>query len=334
MWNHGLDVRTKALIIGLLLGKSQCFIFGKGVMGVLRLSHLEVGVEDLELCTAYYVEVVGMIEVSREPIRTYLKCWDEEEHHSLILTQAPERSLIHVAFKVEREEDFEAFENTLEKRGCHVERIPEDKETGQGSAIRFKAPTGHQVELVHKMQKVGRPLPKTNPPPYPLGLIGIHPPRLNRAYLTADSITEAEDFFTRTLGFRTSEQVVADGGGLLAAWMERSHTPCDLAVVPGPSGGLHHLSFEVEDRAEVFRAADVLACNGIHIEAGPARSGATRSQGVHFLDPAGNGNEVFAGGYRTDPDFETVTWTEEEMGRAFFYSQPNMYAGFLKAQKV
>lgn len=307
---------------------------GKEMMGVLRLSHLEVGVEDLELCAAHYVEVVGMVEVLREPGRAYLKCWDEEDHHSLVLTQAPERSLVHVAFKVEEEGDLESLETAVEKQGCAVERIPAGTETGQGEAVRFDAPTGHQVEIVYEMEKAGRLLPKTNPPPQPPGLVGIHPPRLDRAHLSPGDVDEAEEFFARTLGFRTTERVVADGGGALAAWMERSHTACDLALVPGPHGGLHHLSFAVEDRAEVLRAADVLACNGVHVEAGPVRSGATRAQGLHFLDPAGNGNEVFAGGYRVDPDSEPITWTEEEMGRAFFYPQPNLYAGFLRSQKV
>lgn len=32
-------------------------------MGVLRLSHVEVRVADLELATAYYVEVLGLVEV-------------------------------------------------------------------------------------------------------------------------------------------------------------------------------------------------------------------------------------------------------------------------------
>lgn len=303
-------------------------------MGVLRLSHIEVGVDDLELCAAYYVEVVGMVEVLRESKRVFLKCWDEEDHHSLILAESPERDLRRIAFKVESEGDLEDLENAVEKLGCPVERVSAGGEPGQGGAVRFEAPTGHRVELVHGMEKVGRLLPKTNPPPHPLGLVGIHPPRLDRACLTAGEVGGAEEFFANALGFRTTERVVADGGETLAAWMERSHTACDLAFVPGPDGGLHHFSFAVEDRTELFRAADVLSGNGIHVEAGPVGSGATRSRGVHFLDPAGHGNEVYAGGYRVDPDSEPTTWTEEEMGRAFFYSQPTIYASFLRARKV
>ena len=40
---------------------------------------------------------------------------------------------------------------------------------------------------------------------------------------------------------------------------------------------------------------------------------------MYFFDPVGNRNEVFTGGYWVDPDFEPITWTEAEMGRAMFY---------------
>ena len=54
--------------------------------GILRLSHAEVRVPDLELALAYYVEVVGLVEVERHTDRVFLKGWDEHQHHSLILT--------------------------------------------------------------------------------------------------------------------------------------------------------------------------------------------------------------------------------------------------------
>ena len=50
-------------------------------MSILRLSHVEIRVPDLELATAYYTEVVGMYETAREPDRVFLKCWDEHQHH-------------------------------------------------------------------------------------------------------------------------------------------------------------------------------------------------------------------------------------------------------------
>src|SRR5262247_2532566 len=63
---------------------------------ILRLQHVEVRVPDLELCTAYYTEVVGLIEVAHDEGRVFLKCWDEHEHHSVVLRQAPTYGLDHV----------------------------------------------------------------------------------------------------------------------------------------------------------------------------------------------------------------------------------------------
>ncbi len=33
---------------------------------ILRLQHVEIRVPDLELCTAYYTEVLGLIETARD----------------------------------------------------------------------------------------------------------------------------------------------------------------------------------------------------------------------------------------------------------------------------
>ena len=66
-------------------------------------------------------------------------------------------------------------------------------------------------------------------------------------------------------------------------------------------------------------AADACAYHGVHIETNPTRHGVSRGQCLYFFDPCGNRNEMFTGGYWVDPDFEPITWTEEEMGRAIFY---------------
>ena len=67
---------------------------------ILRLQHVEIRVPDLELCTAYYTEVLGLIETAHEEDRVFLKCWDEHEHHSVVLRQAPTYGLDHMSFKV------------------------------------------------------------------------------------------------------------------------------------------------------------------------------------------------------------------------------------------
>ena len=82
-------------------------------MSILRLSHVEIRVPDLELATAYYTEVVGMYETAREPDRVFLKCWDEHQHHSLILTFAPTYGLNHMGWKVSDAADLDHYTGRL-----------------------------------------------------------------------------------------------------------------------------------------------------------------------------------------------------------------------------
>ena len=289
-------------------------------MGILRLSHVEVRCPDLELATAYYCEVLGLIETAREGERVFLKGWDEHDHHSVILTAAPTHGLEHLGFKVEQADDLELLGRAAEQYGCEVTRHPAGTlAPGHGAAVRFVAPTGHLVELVHGMEKVGNLLPLTNPPVKPLDLVGIAPPRLDHIFLTAEDVDEGLRFFSEVLGFRLTEQIVGDDGQRIAIFLERSHTPHDLAMITGPQGGLHHFAFWVDDWNAVREAADQLAFHGVPIEINPTRHGATRGFTTYFFDPAGNRNEVFTGGYWVDPDSEPITWTEGEMGRAIFY---------------
>ena len=65
--------------------------------GILRLSHADIRMPDIELGLAYYVEVVGLVEVERTAERAYLKGWDEHQHHLIVLSKAPTYGLDLVA---------------------------------------------------------------------------------------------------------------------------------------------------------------------------------------------------------------------------------------------
>ena len=82
-------------------------------MSILRLSHVEIRVPDLELATAYYSEVVGLLETAREPERVFMKCWDEHQHHSVVLTYAPTHGLNHFGFKVTDAADLDHYARRL-----------------------------------------------------------------------------------------------------------------------------------------------------------------------------------------------------------------------------
>jgi catechol 2,3-dioxygenase len=299
-------------------------------MGILRLSHVEIRVPDLELATAYYTEVLGLLETDREPERVFLKCWDEHQHHSVILKYAPTYGLETMGFKVSDREDLDHFDRRLAAAGIQTKRFPAGElGPGSGETLRFDAPSAHTTDLVWGMQQVGNLLPLTNPPPEPLGLVGIHPPRLDHVFLMCEDVDGVTEFFLDVLGFRVTEQIMADDGHRLVSFLERTHTSHDLAFITGPNGAFHHVAFWLDDWTSLRQAADICSYHGVRIDAGPTRHGATRGWGLYFFDPAGNRNEVYTGGYWADPDREPVTWTEAEMGRAIFYYEGAVDQRFL-----
>ncbi|HEX3564476.1 MAG TPA: catechol 2,3-dioxygenase [Acidimicrobiales bacterium] len=287
--------------------------------GILRLSHAEVRVPDLELAVAYYTEVVGLVETARDGDRVFLKAWDEHQHHSLILLSAPTYGLETLGFKVMERSELDRLATRVEGAGIATRWFSAGElGPGSGDVVRFRAPSGHLVDLVWGMAQVGNSLPLVNPPPMPDNLPGMHPPRIDHIFLMCEDVDGVTGFFTQVLEFRLTEQILADDGYQLATFLERSHTPHDVAFITGPDGAFHHLAYWVDEWNDLRHAADICAYHGVHIDAGPTRHGATRGCGLYFFDPAGNRNEVYTGGYAFDPDDEPTTWTEAEMGRAIF----------------
>ena len=298
-------------------------------MGILRLSHVDITVPDLELATAYYTEVLGLDVSERADDRVFFKCWDERDHHSLVVRHDTRVGIDRFSFKVEHADDLGHFERRLEAAGCIVSRVAAGEEIGQGESIRFEIPSGHEMELVAQITKVGGRLPLVNPRPWPEGLTGIAPPRLDHLLVHAEEVPEISRFFREFLDFRLTEQLLDGGGHQTIAFLERSHKPHDIAFASGPNGALHHFAFWIDDWDHVRKAADILAYNGISIDIGPTRHGITRGNTIYFFDPMGTRNEVFTGGYRPDPDFPTITWTNDEAGRAIFYYEGEINQRFI-----
>jgi catechol 2,3-dioxygenase len=288
-------------------------------MGILRLGYVEVRVKNLEDAVRHYTQVLGLLETGRDQGKVYLKAWDELEHHQVVLVEDPSPGLNHLSFRVDDTEDLVTIEDRLERNEYRVQRISAGEEYALGEAIRFTAPSEHRIELYYDMQMVGNGLPTTNPDPYPEGLRGIHPPRLDHALVTNPDTPASLHFWRDLLGFRLTEQVVDPSGTPIAIWLQRSGTPHDIAFIPGNTGGFHHFAFWLDSWDELGRAADVLVRGNSPIDAGPTRHGITRGHTIYFFDPSGNRNEVFTGGYWADPKMEPITWTADQLWTGIFY---------------
>ena len=299
---------------------------------VLRIGRVELKVLDLEKSVDYYTNVIGLEETGRFDNSVYLKAWDEFDHHSVILTKSTSPGLAHLAFKVESEEDLAYYEKQVERFGCTTTRISSGTRLGEGEAFHFILPTGHHCELYHEIELLGTKVGTVNPHPWPLGLKGIAPHRLDHCLLTGDDLKTVTRFFVEALNFRQSERITTvDGEELLGSFLFTTNKAHDIAFVKGPDAKLHHAAFHVDSLHDVFKAADLLSMYEVPFDVTPTRHGISRGQTIYFFDPSGNRNEAFAGGYMAYADMPTITWTEEKIGQGIFYHRRELSESFMKA---
>lgn len=302
-------------------------------MSIMRIGRAELRVLDLKEAVNYYTNVIGLDITGESEGKVYLKAWDEFDHHSVILQESDSAGLDHFAFKVENEDELADFEKKIEQFGCTLKRISKGTRLAEGEAIRFELPTGHQLELYSDIQVVGTRTGNINPHPWPDGLRGIAPHRLDHLLLTGDDVETVTRFFTEVLDLHQSERIMTvDGETMIGSFMHaRNGKAHDVAFIKGPDAKLHHAGFHVDNWYDVLKAADILSRNEVQVEVTPTRHGITRGETVYFYDPSGNRNEAFAGGYIAYPDFPTITWTEDKIGQGIFYHRRALIESFSTA---
>ncbi len=300
-------------------------------MGVMRIGHINLRVLDMEAALAHYEGVIGMARTDQDQDgNIYLKCWDEWDKYSVILTQADRAGMDHIAYKVEKDADLDALKARITDYGIAVTDMAAGEMQACGRGIKFNLPSGHEMRLFAEKELLGKAVGTTNPEPWPDDVKGIKAHWLDHALLMCEldpekgvnKVAENTNFMRDVLDFYLAEQVVAgpDGDVQAATWMFRTSTPHDIAFVGGPEMGLHHVAFFLDEWNDVLKAADVMAKNQVKVDVTPQRHGITRGYTIYFFDPSGNRNETFAGlGYLAQPDMPPVTWTEDQLWRGIFY---------------
>lgn len=302
--------------------------------GVLRPGHVALRVLELDAAVHHYTEVIGLIEVARDAQgRVFLKAWDEADHHSVVLREAPEAGMDYMGWRVDSEATLDRLADELAASGLVADTswVDAGEHPGTGRRFRFTIPTGHTMELYAHKDVTGCATGYTNPDPWPDGLRGMSPSRFDHCLLYGDDLDNTVKLFREVLGFGLTEQVVAGPDKLqIAAFLSCSNKPHDVAFIRQPmKNKLHHVSFYVEGWHDVLRAADILSKKKVSLDLGPTRHGITRGETIYFFDSSGNRNEMFSGGYIYYPDKPTITWTDDQLGPAIFYHDRKLNEAFL-----
>ncbi|CAN5740991.1 3,4-dihydroxyphenylacetate 2,3-dioxygenase [soil metagenome] len=298
---------------------------------VVRAAHAEYVVTDLDRSAAFYADLLGFVVTERTADAVYLRGYEEQVHHSLVLRAGPQPLVGHLAFRVATPGCLDRLAEELDAQGCRL-RWVEDEEAGQGRALRVQDPLGYPIEFFFSMQRAERMLQRFDL------YKGARVMRLDHFNLHVPDVKSAYDHYKR-LGFRCSEYTVTDPPeeNLWAAWMYRKPGVHDVALMNGDGPRLHHLGFWVQDTHSVLQTCDILAAAGRAdaIELGPGRHGLSNAFFLYLRDPDGHRIELYTGDYYTgDPDFEPIRWSVDDPRRGTFWGHAAPLAWFVESSLV
>jgi len=285
---------------------------------VLRVSHVELGVADLERSRAFYEEALGMVVTAQDDESLWLRGLEDTGHHCLVLRRRSPGSCLRIGFRVRAEEDLDAAAAFFAARGLPVEEaVPR----GQGRTLHVRDPFGVPLALYERQETVARHLQD-----YHL-YRGAAVQRLDHVNCFAAELQATYDWLAGELGFRVSEYTETEEvePRLWAVWLHRKGNVHDIALTNGLGPRLHHVGLWVRGEMDVIHACDVLAASGwtAALERGPGRHGISNAFFLYLRDPDGHRIELFTGDYRTmDPEFAPIRWSLDDPRRQTLWGHP------------
>jgi catechol 2,3-dioxygenase len=311
---------------------------GQGVSMVsnfARLGHVALETPDLDGSLGFFVDAVGFEEVARDGDTSYLRAVDEFDHHSIVLSEAEEAGVDHIAWQTEAPEHLAAFESILEADGIDVRWVDEGEELGQGEAIRFSTPTGHEFEFYYGMEKPDAPAERrsklrnktysrttTNP---------IAPRRIDHTQLWDPDADDFRTWLQETLDFRVPERYNREDGSRWGTFLSACGNKIEAAVIededPDHDPALHHIAYKVDSADDLFDAHDAMNEHGIPTD-GIGQHSISRGKFLYARDPvSGHRIEFNAGGYLVfDPEWDPIEWEEGDL-------EDRQWIGQIKSKK-
>lgn len=283
---------------------------------IIRCSHVEYAVKDLDASQKFYVDTLGFILTERTEDALYLRCLEEQQHHSYILRKADTAEVLAVGFKVAFEKDLDSLKAHLDKLKVTTKWVKKYKED---RTLKVVTPQGFILEFYARMAKV-----KDMKRQY-AAYQGMHPQRFDHFNVFTPNAQETYEFFVKELGFRLTEYTTTEKGEMWAAWMHRKGNVHDMALTNGDGPRLHHSAVWVPTALNIIHLLDVMSTTGYvdNIERGPGRHGISNAFFLYIRDPDGHRIEIYTCDYLTvDPDLEPLGWDLRDPQRQTLWGAP------------
>ena len=125
---------------------------------------MHLRVTDLEEARNHYSNTLGMEVVHEEPGKLWLKCWDEWDHHSLVLEEGGV-GLVKFGYKVESPDALADFERRAQQFGVTTGRFsaggePQGRRGGAASPCRRSTPSSSTPTWSSPAPRPGRSTPR------------------------------------------------------------------------------------------------------------------------------------------------------------------------------
>jgi catechol 2,3-dioxygenase len=289
-------------------------------MGIAHAGHAELRVTNLEASREFFTESMGLFVSAETDTQVYLRSWQDFEHHTLVLTQADESGVEHIAWRVEGPDDLAAFERQLKGLGVPTWWVEGGTELGHGDALRFFSPTaGVPYELYWEVERYTerdlalRSRLASHPQRY-TGR-GIAPRRFDHFNFLVDDVRAEQEWASEVLGIRHNYYAVGHDGERLGSWLAKTNLSHEIAFMRNRNqdgNRLHHVGYYVESADQLVRGATILADAGYKIEWGPGQHGTSGAIFLYVYEPSGHRIEVWTGGFLLfAPDWKAIEWNPE-----------------------
>ena len=283
---------------------------------VVRVSHAELIVTDLDASRAFYADTLGLQVTFEDSEIICLRAMEERGHHCLVLRRGAVPSCSYLAFRLFSEEDIDRAAAFFGGQGRAVEWV---ERPFQGRTLRVLDPHGVPLEFYFAMERL-----PTIHQKYAL-YRGVKPLRIDHFNCFSPHVDDSVAFYNE-IGFRTTEYTEdRETGRLWAAWMHRKGGVHDIAFTNGIGPRLHHVAFWVPTPMNIIDLLDVMATTGYvdSIERGPGRHGIANAFFLYILDPDGHRTEIYCSDYQTvDPDHEPIHWDLKDPQRQTLWGAP------------
>jgi catechol 2,3-dioxygenase len=291
---------------------------GEPCFDVAHLGHVELLTDKPQESLDFFVNVYGLTESGREGPSVYLRAFDDYEFHTLKLTASDTTGVAHIGYRCASPQALERRVAAIEAMGCGLGW--DNGDLGHGRAYRFEDPDGHVFEVYYDTHRYVAPeaeRPALRNIAQRYHGRGICVRRLDHLNLLAQDVAAIRDWMPKALGSRVTEEIRLDNGTYGGCWFTVNNKSYDIAYTTDntPSRGrFHHVTYAVDQREDVLRAADICLENGVHIKTGPHKHAIQGTFFLYVYEPAGNRVEIANAGARLilQPDWQTVTWTETE----------------------